>query len=302
MPKKSSSKEPTLKELREMAKEKSIKGYSKMNKEELMEKLKVKKTSKKKTHSKEDCDKWLANPLVNPLTGRKIQRGKGVYLTLEKDCKGSSKKNSEKQDCEKWFKNPLVNPLTGRKIQEGKSAYLKLKKNCEKYKKRKDVLNLPQEMKEEILDFIPLRDLPMGRKPKQQFDEYFERRKSNRKNEEAKEVIDYVKKVMKEFDVQEEKPDKWQYFFKNNKTEFGLGRFTTVTPENNESDFLNDILTAVNYDGEHNEIINGFIVEIFNWDELYMITVHLENGDREIYQKVVDYFTQRHSVFEKLND
>ncbi len=37
--------------------------------------------------SPEDCSKWRKNKLVNPLTGRKIQEGKGVYKDLEKACK-----------------------------------------------------------------------------------------------------------------------------------------------------------------------------------------------------------------------
>jgi hypothetical protein len=40
--------------------------------------------------SPEDCSKWRKNKLVNPLTGRKIQEGKGVYKDLEKACKDKS--------------------------------------------------------------------------------------------------------------------------------------------------------------------------------------------------------------------
>ncbi len=46
--------------------------------------------------SAEDCIEWRKNELVNPLSGRKIQKGKGVYKNLEKSCEGkaSSKKRS----------------------------------------------------------------------------------------------------------------------------------------------------------------------------------------------------------------
>jgi penicillin-insensitive murein endopeptidase len=37
--------------------------------------------------SPEDCSKWRKNKLVNPLTGRKIQEGKGIYKDLEKACR-----------------------------------------------------------------------------------------------------------------------------------------------------------------------------------------------------------------------
>ena len=37
--------------------------------------------------SRADCEKWNQNKLVNPLTGRAIQQGKGVYNQLEKACK-----------------------------------------------------------------------------------------------------------------------------------------------------------------------------------------------------------------------
>jgi hypothetical protein len=34
----------------------------------------------------ECCKEWKKNPSVNPLTGRKIQKGKGVYLQLQSQC------------------------------------------------------------------------------------------------------------------------------------------------------------------------------------------------------------------------
>ena len=37
-------------------------------------------------HSKENCEKWFKNPLVNPITGKKIQENKGVYNALKKGC------------------------------------------------------------------------------------------------------------------------------------------------------------------------------------------------------------------------
>ena len=63
--------------------------------------------------TKLECEKWVKNKLVNPMTGRKIQEGKGVYNELEKKCtprkspakkspakiRGSKKPKIKKSDC-----------------------------------------------------------------------------------------------------------------------------------------------------------------------------------------------------------
>jgi len=36
--------------------------------------------------SKEDCEEWKRNPLINPVTRRAIQKNKGVYNNLKKNC------------------------------------------------------------------------------------------------------------------------------------------------------------------------------------------------------------------------
>ena len=35
---------------------------------------------------RQDCEEWKRNPLRNPLTGRAIQKGKGVYTELKRNC------------------------------------------------------------------------------------------------------------------------------------------------------------------------------------------------------------------------
>jgi hypothetical protein len=105
-------------------------------------------------YSKKQCDDWIANKLVNPITKRKILQGKPVYNDLMKHCTNKSKspivevkkdkvksksksplvietkgKYSKKQ-CDDWIANKLVNPITKRKIQEGKSVYNDFNKNC----------------------------------------------------------------------------------------------------------------------------------------------------------------------------
>ena len=44
------------------------------------------KKPKTKKYTDDDCVEWKWNKLVNPLTGRKIQEGKGVYNDLKKNC------------------------------------------------------------------------------------------------------------------------------------------------------------------------------------------------------------------------
>lgn len=37
--------------------------------------------------SKEDCEQWIHDPLINPMTGRSIQKGKATYNDISKACK-----------------------------------------------------------------------------------------------------------------------------------------------------------------------------------------------------------------------
>lgn len=69
--------------------------------EELREKSKSSKDKKNK-YSDEDCMKWNKNKLINPITGRKIQEGKGVYNDFKKNCshiKSLEKKKSDRSKC-----------------------------------------------------------------------------------------------------------------------------------------------------------------------------------------------------------
>ena len=104
----------------------------------------------KNKYSDKDCIKWKKNKLINPITKRKIQEGKGVYNDFKKNCshinsksldkfsndKSPENKNKNKnnkysdKDCIEWKRNKLINPITKRKIQEGKGVYNDFKKNC----------------------------------------------------------------------------------------------------------------------------------------------------------------------------
>jgi len=68
--------------------------------EELREKSKSQKDNKNK-YSDDDCMKWKKNKLINPITGRKIQEGKGIYNDLKKNCaniKSLEKKKEENKE------------------------------------------------------------------------------------------------------------------------------------------------------------------------------------------------------------
>jgi len=56
--------------------------------------------------SLEECNQWRKNKLVNPLTGRKIQEGKGVYKDLEKACKDKSSPLQSKERSRDKKKSP----------------------------------------------------------------------------------------------------------------------------------------------------------------------------------------------------
>jgi hypothetical protein len=131
--------------------------------EVIKDKVKSKSKSKSKSplvvetkgkYTKKQCDDWIANKLVNPITKRKIQQGKPVYNDLNKHCTVKSKSKSPivevkkdkvksksplvvetkgkytKKQCDDWIVNKLVNPITKRKIQQNKPVYNDLNKHC----------------------------------------------------------------------------------------------------------------------------------------------------------------------------
>lgn len=42
------------------------------------------------------CEKWLLNPLINPVSNRKIKLNGPTYKKLEKQCKSLPKKSIKK--------------------------------------------------------------------------------------------------------------------------------------------------------------------------------------------------------------
>jgi len=130
--------------------------------EELREKSKSPKDKKNK-YSDEDCIKWNKNKLINPITKRKIQEGKGVYNDFKKNCshinsksldKSSYKSSKEEEKKEEKkesksgiikdkFKNRLLEKLKKirEKLKEDEDIYINEdhKKMCIAYKKYNDL-------------------------------------------------------------------------------------------------------------------------------------------------------------------
>lgn len=66
--------------------------------------------------TKQDCDKWLADPQINPITNRKIIKDGPTYKKLHKECIPIEDRPIAITDCEKWKKNPTHHPITNRKL------------------------------------------------------------------------------------------------------------------------------------------------------------------------------------------
>ena len=124
---------------------------------------------------KADCDKWRANPSINPLTNRTISVEGTVYKKLENECKQYTKTsqsksyvmnasiknasinksvknasikpikqvkpikstNESKKHCDAWRNDKTINPLTNRKISLHGTVYKKLEKECDASKSNK---------------------------------------------------------------------------------------------------------------------------------------------------------------------
>ena len=97
--------------------------------------------------TKEECEKWKLNKLINPITLYPLKNKSGkVYKTLKKACEGIQTpphsppkipkeipykdKIIDKDICHIWLKNPLINPFTNTTIHENKGTYKIFKNAC----------------------------------------------------------------------------------------------------------------------------------------------------------------------------
>ena len=88
---------------------------------------------KTKEVSKSDCDKFLNNPTLNPITNRKIQANGTTAKQIKKMCNqqgNTAATTMSKENCKTFTMNPEINPLTGRKIKPNGPTAKVLAKAC----------------------------------------------------------------------------------------------------------------------------------------------------------------------------
>jgi hypothetical protein len=87
------------------------------------------------------CEIFKNNPLINPLTGRQIERGGPTYLEWQQKC-GKPKKTGivTYEKCNAFHKNPTINPDTGRKITTNGTVYKYWDKSCKNLEKKNEMI------------------------------------------------------------------------------------------------------------------------------------------------------------------
>lgn len=93
------------------------------------------------------CEEWLKDPLVNPKTGRPIERDGPIYKKWEEKCKKlglshrpvATKKMTWRK-CQEFKKDPHTNPETGRKITPGSPTWRSIYKQCKNIEKEFNIL------------------------------------------------------------------------------------------------------------------------------------------------------------------
>ena len=94
---------PTIAELKQLCRDKGIKGYSGMNKEALIKHCgyrspirspsitnrtsKVPQISNKNKPTPKECEKWFQNKSVNPRNGRLVSKNGAIEKVLRGNCK-----------------------------------------------------------------------------------------------------------------------------------------------------------------------------------------------------------------------
>lgn len=80
------------------------------------------------------CEQWLKDPLVNPNTGRIIDRNGPTYQIWSNKCKDIGKPVATREmtwsKCQEWRRDPTINPETGRKISRNGTVYKQIQKQC----------------------------------------------------------------------------------------------------------------------------------------------------------------------------
>jgi hypothetical protein len=88
------------------------------------------------------CLAWLKDPLMNPETGRAIERDGTKWKQYQLRCRkiGLNDKPVATgvmtwRKCQEWRKHPGVNPETGRRLTPGGPTYKNIEKQCVKIEK-----------------------------------------------------------------------------------------------------------------------------------------------------------------------
>lgn len=161
---------------------------------------------------------------------------------------------------------------------------------------------LPQEMKEEIIDYFPFKELPIENStPTKDFNQYFQRRKDQKKKDDmknVKDVIQFVENVMSGFDEQDDNSGEWSYekgyniFYLNHETE-------TTDLDRNLSDFLIPIFETLEHEHFYEKNIHDINVKIFiddNEEEeisFVRIVIKPEKNGEDMYKEVVRHFKKK---------
>lgn len=89
--------------------------------------------------SRSECDRFVENRRVNPMTGRRLNVASRVAYQICSECnrkfdkcnlKLSPSRRPTSSQCEKFRRDPNTNPLTGRKLSRGVGNYNKFDKYC----------------------------------------------------------------------------------------------------------------------------------------------------------------------------
>lgn len=106
----------------------------------------------KKQEEKRLCTEWLKDPLVNPETGRAIEKDGPKYKEFQSRCikQGISPKPVATgvmtwRKCQEWRKNPGINPETGRKLALDGPTWRSIEKKCQKIEKEERSLDMAGE-------------------------------------------------------------------------------------------------------------------------------------------------------------
>lgn len=96
----------------------------------------------KNDEEKRLCEEWLKEPLINPRTGKAIERNGPTFNIWKKRCKDMGlrtkplvTKELTWRKYKEWKKNPCINPETGRKIKKNGPTWKRMVKQSKTIKK-----------------------------------------------------------------------------------------------------------------------------------------------------------------------